>query len=103
MFYNISEHNVAGTIGFTTFPKTILLEPFVLQHCPNIMLLEQVILQHFQNNAAKNIRATTFPNLMLFKQLFSQHVQKQYCSNHWFHNISKKTKMLLEQVVLQHV
>ena len=34
-FYNVSKHDVARTIDFTTCLKTMLLKPMVLQHFQN--------------------------------------------------------------------
>ena len=46
------------TIGFTTFPETMLLEPLVLQH--------------FQQQCAKTIDFTTFSKTVLLKPLVLQ-------------------------------
>ena len=58
---NISKHNVARGIDFTTIPK--------------IMLLEAIVLQHFrEHSVVRGIGFVTFSKLMLQASLVSQHL-----------------------------
>ena len=44
-FYNISKNSVAITIGFTAYPKIMLLKPLVLATLSKRILLKPLVLQ----------------------------------------------------------
>ena len=58
------QNNVVKTIDFTTFPKIMLLEPFVLQHFQHV---------------AKTIVFTTIPKTRLLKLLVLHLFQHNSC------------------------
>ena len=63
MCYNTSKHNVAETIGFTTFPKTMLLNSS-------------------GTNVAKTNDFTTFSQIVLQKPLVALHFEKRQLLKH---------------------
>ena len=93
--------NVVKIMGFTTFPKIMLLKPLKLYIISKNNVAKPLVLQHFQKHVARTIVFQTFPKTRL--------------QNHWFYNISKNNVgraigfttfpniVLLESLVLQHV
>ena len=65
----ISKNNVAKIIGFTTLPKTILLQPLVLQHCP-----KQFCCNHWFYNISKTNVANTIVFSTCSKQTLLSHL-----------------------------
>ena len=73
----MSKHNVARTIGFTTFANIDVASTIGFITFPNVMFLDPLVLQHFQNKCC--LRNWFYNNLkqMLLEQLVLDHLQKE--------------------------